>query len=57
MTAWLVFTLYAIESRLYPGLRVRAPMAGLGAAAVLLAAINIVGGFLVTQRMLKMFHR
>ena len=37
VTAWLVFTLYAIESRLYPGLRVRAPMAGLGAAAVLLA--------------------
>jgi NAD(P) transhydrogenase subunit alpha len=29
----------------------------LGAAAVLFAAINISGGFLVTQRMLKMFHR
>ncbi len=29
----------------------------LGAAAVLLAAINIAGGFLVTQRMLKMFRR
>ncbi len=29
----------------------------LGAAAVLVAAINISGGFLVTQRMLKMFHR
>ncbi len=29
----------------------------LGAAAVLLATINIAGGFLVTRRMLAMFHR
>ena len=29
----------------------------LGAAAVAMAAINIVGGFSVTQRMLKMFRR
>jgi NAD(P) transhydrogenase subunit alpha len=29
----------------------------LGALAVLFAAINIAGGFLVTQRMLKMFKR
>jgi NAD(P) transhydrogenase subunit alpha len=29
----------------------------LGAAAVLLATINIAGGFLVTQRMLKMFRK
>ncbi len=29
----------------------------LGAVAVLLATINIAGGFLVTQRMLKMFHK
>ena len=29
----------------------------LGAAAVLIAAINVSGGFLVTRRMLKMFHR
>ncbi len=29
----------------------------LGAAAVLVAAINIAGGFLVTHRMLAMFHR
>ncbi len=29
----------------------------LGAAAVLLATINIAGGFLVTQRMLRMFHK
>jgi NAD(P) transhydrogenase subunit alpha len=29
----------------------------LSAAAVLLAAINVAGGFLVTQRMLKMFRR
>jgi NAD(P) transhydrogenase subunit alpha len=30
---------------------------GLGGAAVLLAAINVAGGFLVTQRMLKMFRK
>ncbi len=29
----------------------------LGAAAVFLAAINISGGFLVTRRMLSMFHK
>jgi NAD(P) transhydrogenase subunit alpha len=29
----------------------------LGAAAILVASINIAGGFLVTQRMLKMFRR
>ncbi len=29
----------------------------LGALAVLVAAINVAGGFLVTQRMLRMFHR
>ncbi len=29
----------------------------LGAVAVLIATINVAGGFLVTQRMLKMFHR
>ena len=29
----------------------------LGAVAVLLGTINIAGGFLVTQRMLKMFHK
>jgi NAD(P) transhydrogenase subunit alpha len=28
-----------------------------GAAAILLATINIVGGFMVTQRMLRMFRR
>jgi len=31
--------------------------ASFGAAAILLATINIAGGFLVTQRMLKMFRR
>jgi NAD(P) transhydrogenase subunit alpha len=30
---------------------------GLGAFAVLLASINIFGGFLVTQRMLEMFKK
>ena len=39
VTAWLVFTLYAIESRLYPGLRTRWTLAGLGSVAVLLALI------------------
>jgi NAD(P) transhydrogenase subunit alpha len=29
----------------------------LGALAILLASINIAGGFLVTQRMLRMFRR
>jgi NAD(P) transhydrogenase subunit alpha len=29
----------------------------LGAVAVLLASINVAGGFLVTQRMLRMFRR
>jgi H+-translocating NAD(P) transhydrogenase subunit alpha len=29
----------------------------LGAIAILVATINIAGGFLVTQRMLKMFRR
>jgi len=33
------------------------PVTMLGAAAILLATINISGGFLVTQRMLKMFRR
>jgi NAD(P) transhydrogenase subunit alpha len=33
------------------------PAVLLGAAAILLATINIAGGFLVTQRMLKMFIR
>lgn len=33
------------------------PVTILGAAAILLATINIAGGFLVTQRMLKMFTR
>jgi NAD(P) transhydrogenase subunit alpha len=36
---------------------ISSPIVMLGAAAILLAAINIAGGFLVTQRMLKMFQR
>ncbi len=42
-------------------LQVSGPMTSaatlLGAAAILLATINIAGGFLVTQRMLKMFRK
>jgi H+-translocating NAD(P) transhydrogenase subunit alpha len=33
------------------------PVVLLGAAAILLASINIAGGFLVTQRMLRMFRK
>jgi NAD(P) transhydrogenase subunit alpha len=33
------------------------PVTVLGAAAILVASINVVGGFTVTQRMLRMFHR
>jgi H+-translocating NAD(P) transhydrogenase subunit alpha len=33
------------------------PIVMIGAAAILLATINIAGGFLVTQRMLRMFRR
>jgi NAD(P) transhydrogenase subunit alpha len=33
------------------------PVVVLGAAAILVASINVVGGFTVTQRMLRMFHR
>ncbi len=33
------------------------PAVLLGAIAILVATINIAGGFLVTQRMLKMFHK
>jgi NAD/NADP transhydrogenase alpha subunit len=29
----------------------------LAVVAILLASINVAGGFLVTHRMLKMFHR
>ncbi len=37
VTAWLVLTVYAVESRLYPQLTVRRALTVLGAAAVLLA--------------------
>jgi NAD(P) transhydrogenase subunit alpha len=33
------------------------PATLLGAIAILIATINIAGGFLVTQRMLKMFRK
>lgn len=39
VTAWLVFTVYSIETRLYPQLGTRWTLAGLGAPAVLLALI------------------
>jgi ABC-type uncharacterized transport system permease subunit len=37
VTAWLVLTVYAIESQVFPQLKARWALAGLGAAAVLLA--------------------
>ena len=36
---------------------ITSPVVLVGAAAILLATINIVGGFMVTQRMLRMFRR
>jgi NAD(P) transhydrogenase subunit alpha len=39
------------------GLQVTALTTGLGFAAVVFAMINVVGGFLVTHRMLRMFRR
>ncbi|MES1978948.1 MAG: cytochrome c biogenesis protein CcsA [Pseudomonadota bacterium] len=39
MTVWLVLTVYAIESRLFPQMQAHWALAGLGSAAVLLAAI------------------
>jgi NAD(P) transhydrogenase subunit alpha len=36
---------------------IESPVTLLSAVAVLVATINVAGGFLVTQRMLKMFHR
>jgi ABC-type uncharacterized transport system permease subunit len=39
VTAWLVLTVYAIESQLFPQLRTRWALAGFGAAAVLLALV------------------
>jgi NAD(P) transhydrogenase subunit alpha len=33
------------------------PVLVLGGVAVLVASINVAGGFLVTQRMLKMFRK
>jgi NAD(P) transhydrogenase subunit alpha len=36
---------------------ISSPPVVLGAVAILLASINIAGGFLVTQRMLRMFRR
>jgi proton-translocating NAD(P)+ transhydrogenase subunit alpha len=39
------------------GGEITSPVVMVGAAAILLATINIVGGFMVTQRMLRMFRR
>ncbi|HYW58605.1 MAG TPA: cytochrome c biogenesis protein CcsA [Polaromonas sp.] len=39
MTVWLVMSVYALESRLFPQLKARWALAGLGTAAVLLALV------------------
>jgi ABC-type uncharacterized transport system permease subunit len=39
VTAWLVLTVYAVESQVFPQLEARWALAGLGAAAVLLALV------------------
>src|SRR4051794_24258211 len=39
VTAWLVLTVYAVESRLFPQLEARWALAGFGAAAVLLTLL------------------
>jgi len=39
ITAWLVLTVYAIERQMFPQLRARWALAGLGAATVLLAGV------------------
>jgi ABC-type uncharacterized transport system permease subunit len=39
MTGWLVMTVYAVESRLFPQLKARWALAGLGTATVLLALV------------------
>lgn len=39
VTAWLVLTVYAVEKQMFPQLRARWALAGLGAAAVLLALV------------------
>nr|WP_315431395.1 cytochrome c biogenesis protein CcsA [uncultured Albidiferax sp.] len=39
VTAWLVLTVYAVESHLFPQLKARWTLAGLGAVAVLLALL------------------
>jgi ABC-type uncharacterized transport system permease subunit len=39
MTVWLVLSVYAVESRLFPQLQARWALAGLGSAAVLLALV------------------
>jgi H+-translocating NAD(P) transhydrogenase subunit alpha len=46
-----------VGAMLATGLAASGVSRGFGAAAVLLASINIVGGFLVTHRMLSMFRR
>lgn len=37
VTAWLVLTVYAVESRMFPQMQARAALSGLGAAMVLMA--------------------
>ena len=46
-----------VGAMLAAGLTVGAPGKTFGSIAVLLAAVNVFGGFLVTRRMLEMFRK
>ena len=46
-----------VGALLAAGLQVTTGTTALGFVAIVLAAVNVVGGFLVTHRMLKMFKR
>ena len=46
-----------VGALLAAGLQVTTATTALGFAAIVLATVNVVGGFLVTHRMLKMFKR
>ncbi|MFM0149921.1 NAD(P) transhydrogenase subunit alpha part 2 [Paraburkholderia sp. RL18-085-BIA-A] len=52
-----VSAIVIVGAMLAAGLTVRGPGKFFGTFAVLLAAINVFGGFLVTRRMLEMFKR
>ncbi len=52
-----ISSVIVVGAMLATGLAASGVSRGFGAAAVLLASVNIFGGFLVTHRMLSMFRR